>query len=269
MRSHPANEALAGRLAGTRFHVTWLDEVDSTNTYALAQARAGAAEGLVVVADHQTAGRGRLGRTWESPAGASLLLSVLLRPGRSVPVDRAHLLTVAAALAVADACDAVAGFGPALKWPNDVVAGDPPRKLAGILAEADTVAGGLAAVVVGVGVNANWPASLPDELRDTATSANHEAGRPVDRTDLLVAFLTAVERHYLRVQSSDGSRAVVDEYRARCTTIGRQVRVDARDARVEGVAIGVSDAGHLGVEVAAGDIRWFAAGDVTHVRTPA
>ncbi len=123
--------------------------LDSTNRHVLDQARRGAPQGLVAVADHQTAGRGRLGREWVSPPGASLLASVLWRP--ELPVERLHLLTFAMGLAAAAACQRVARFRPGLKWPNDLVVDG--AKLAGVLAEAD-----LPVVVVGIGVNLDWPA---------------------------------------------------------------------------------------------------------------
>src|SRR5580693_5772274 len=136
-------------------------EIDSTNTYVLDQARLGAAEGLVAVAEHQSAGRGRLDRRWESPPGASLLVSVLFRP--DLDPSELHLCTAAMALAAAEACRQVAGVGPVLKWPNDVLVNE--EKLAGVLAEAsfdrdpglDAGAGGVVAVVVGLGLNIDWP----------------------------------------------------------------------------------------------------------------
>src|SRR5689334_10678627 len=151
--------------------VRWFAELDSTNRYLVDEARAGAPAGVVAVADHQTAGRGRLGRTWIAPPGAALLVSVLLRP--RLPADRVHLVTLAAALALVDA---LPDAGARIKWPNDVVVDD--RKLAGILAEADS--GG--AVVVGMGCNVrdDW---FPEELRDVA------AAFPIDRRELLVAWL--------------------------------------------------------------------------------
>ncbi len=133
--------------------IRWFDEIDSTNTYLREQARQGAPDGLVAVADHQTAGRGRLDRRWESPPGANLLASVLLRPG--CDPDDLHLCTGAVALAAADACAEVAGVEPALKWPNDLLVGG--AKLAGVLAEAEFAGGALAAVVVGIGLNVAWP----------------------------------------------------------------------------------------------------------------
>src|SRR5690242_13566930 len=123
---------------GTRFAcVEWFADIDSTNAYALERARAGAPEGLVVVADHQRAGRGRLGRTWHAPVGGSLLASVLLRP--TIAVERWPLTATAAAVAAADAVVAVCDLPARVKWPNDVLVGG--RKLAGVLAEADPAAG--------------------------------------------------------------------------------------------------------------------------------
>src|SRR5690349_15935960 len=139
----PLERAKQG-LEGTRFRVRWVDETGSTNHDLLAAARAGEPEGLVLVADHQSAGRGRLGRVWEAPPGASLLMSILLRP--VLGLADAHAVTAAVGLAAAYACEAVAGFRPGLKWPNDLVVG--PRKLAGILAETNLQGDRLDALVV-------------------------------------------------------------------------------------------------------------------------
>src|SRR5438876_4697526 len=150
-------------------------ELDSTNRRVLDEARAGAAEGLVVVADHQTAGRGRLGRTWVAPPGSSLLVSVLFRPGS---LEAGHLLTTAVALAACDACERVAGVAPDLKWPNDLLVGN--LKLGGILAEADG-----AAVVVGLGLNVNRASGAPE----TAVALGELAERDVDADALLAELL--------------------------------------------------------------------------------
>ncbi|MEA3018492.1 MAG: BirA family transcriptional regulator, partial [Actinomycetota bacterium] len=164
-----SGEAAKRAMAGSRFaDLRWVDETGSTNADLLALARDGAPEGIVLVADHQTAGRGRAGRSWVAPPGSSLLLSVLVRPPASV----AGLSSMAIALAAADAVGDLAGFRPRLKWPNDLVwPGDgtaPDRKLAGILAEAHWPSEHEVAVVVGIGVNVNWPADLPEALEDVA-----------------------------------------------------------------------------------------------------
>jgi len=237
------------------------DSIDSTNRYLIDAARAGAAEGLVVVADHQDAGRGRLGRRWEAPPGASLLTSVLLRP--PLPPRRAHVVSFAAALAAADAVAAVAGIPVDLKWPNDLMASG--RKLAGILAEADVDAGRLAAVVVGLGINVQWD-SIPSELDGIATACNLEAGRPVDRDAVLARYLHGLEDRYEAVLGKAGPDTVVAEYRERCATLGARVRVEQASSAFVGNALDVDDDGRLIVERDHGGPVVVAAGDVVHLR---
>lgn len=252
---------------GTRFgDIRWFDTIDSTNRYLLDEARGGAQEGTVAVADHQTAGRGRLGRTWVAPPGASLLLSVLFRPPDTVPLDSLHLLTASVALAAADACLDAAGVEPDLKWPNDLMVVG--RKLAGVLAEADVngASGQVRAVVVGIGLNVNWPAELPDELASVAVALNHLSGRPVDRISLLGRLLQGLERRYEAVVSSgDGRRRVGSEYRRRCRTVGLPVRIELPDETFTGTASDISDEGHLLVDVGM-CLRTVPAGDVIHLR---
>ena len=184
-------------MSETRFvDVRRFESIDSTNRYLLDEARAGAPEGVVAVADHQTAGRGRLGRTWEAPPGANLLLSVLLRP--AIEPGLRHLATAAVALAALDALPGsgvLEGIAVGIKWPNDLVTPD-GRKLAGVLAEADLGAGSGAPppVVVGIGINVNWPArddDLPPGLQGTAVSLRQLTGGPVDREALLDGLLAA------------------------------------------------------------------------------
>jgi len=230
--------------------VRWFAELDSTNRYLVDEARAGAPAGLVAVADHQTAGRGRLGRVWVAPPGASLLTSVLLRP--ALPPDRRHLLVTAAGLAMAEAVEATTGVVAGMKWPNDLLVGD--RKLCGILAEA---AGD--ALVVGLGVNVEW-ADVPAELTAVATACNLEGGRPTDRRTLLDAFLG---RYAARLADLDTARR---DYEARLVTLGRRVRVEQAARVLVGVARGIDDDGRLLVESDAGDTEAVAVGDVVHVR---
>lgn len=233
--------------ATTRFgDLRWLDEVDSTNTEAVAAARAGAAEGLVVVADHQRAGRGRLDRRWEAPAGSALLCSILLRPVDLAPPDR-HLVTAAVGLAARDACAAVGAPFPDLKWPNDLLAAGSGAKLAGILAEAEDDA-----VVVGLGCNvaaAPPGAAFLDDLTGTAVS----------REELLAALLMALDRRLGRWDE------VAAEYRTTCATVGRRVRIETTTGSFEGHAVAVDGAGALVIRVADGT-RIVRSGDVIHVR---
>ncbi len=222
-----------------------LPSTSSTNEVAVAAAAAGAAGRLVVVADHQTAGRGRLDRRWDSRPGEALLASLLLRPG-SLPPARWHLLTSVVAMAAADACAAVAGVHPELKWPNDLISGG--AKLAGVLAEASADA-----VVVGIGCNISGAPPGAAALAELA-------GRPVDRWELLAQILAGVDRR-------DGEwDDVAAEHARRCGTVGRAVRVElAGRPDLVGRAVGVDGAGRLVVE-GPGGREALSAGDVVHLR---
>ncbi|MGH9040546.1 MAG: biotin--[acetyl-CoA-carboxylase] ligase [Acidimicrobiia bacterium] len=258
-----------GRLAGTRFtDVRWFDEVGSTNTELMAAARAGAPEGVVMVADHQRAGRGRLGRTWSAAPGTSLLVSVLLRP--ALPPGEVPLVNTAAGLAATDAVHAAAGFRPGLKWPNDLVVpgarGGVDRKLAGMLAESSVPeAGEPALVVVGIGFNVTAGA-YPEELAGQAVSCEEEAGRPVGRAELLIAFLEALERRY-SLLAAGGAEATLEAYRADSATLGRPVRVELPGGVLEGVAGRLTGSGELVVIAGDGQETRVSAGDVIHLRT--
>ena len=249
------------RLAGTRFAtVRFFDEIGSTNTEAVEAARAGAGEGLVVVADHQTAGRGRLGRTWSTAPGTALLVSVLLRP--PLPIDEVPIVLMAAGLAACDGVEGAAGFRPRLKWPNDLVVAD--RKLAGLLTE--STGGADPAVVLGLGLNVGAGAYPPD-LPEPATSCEEEAGRTVDRAEVLVRLLSALEARYSTVLATGGRKATLDAYRADSATLGRRVRVELTGGEaLEGEAAGVADDGRLVVVDAAGE-HLVSVGDVKHLRT--
>jgi BirA family transcriptional regulator, biotin operon repressor / biotin---[acetyl-CoA-carboxylase] ligase len=261
-------------MSSTRFtDVRRFDSIDSTNRYLLAEARSGAPEGVVAVADFQTAGRGRLGRRWEAPAGSNLLLSALLRP--ELPVVERHLSAAAMALAAADSSDRVAGVDLGLKWPNDLLGPD-GRKVAGILAESDTPGqsggpGPAPAIVVGIGINVNWPlgdADLPQDLAGSVSSLSREAGRELDRDELLAALLDALDPLVDDLGTADGRSRVAEAYRSRCTTIGAAVRVDLAGGSFEGRASGITRGGHLVVETSAGP-RTVVAADVVHLRTTA
>jgi BirA family transcriptional regulator, biotin operon repressor / biotin---[acetyl-CoA-carboxylase] ligase len=249
------------RLAGTRFaDVVVFEELSSTNTELMERARAGAPEGLVVVADHQTAGRGRLGRTWSAAPGTALLVSVLLRP--PLPVDEVSVVLMAAGLAACDGVEAAAGFRPQLKWPNDMVVDD--RKLAGLLTESS--GGDAPAIVLGLGVNVAAGA-YPADLAAEATSCEEQSGRPVDRSDLLVALLAGLESRYSTALSSGGRAATLDAYRSDSATLGRRVRVDLTSGpALEGRATRLADAGELVVTDDDGHEHVVHVGDVKHLR---
>ncbi len=258
-------------------------ETGSTNADVLALAREGAGEGLVLVADHQTAGRGRSGRTWTAPPGASLLCTILLRPHAPV----AGLVTTALAVAAARAVEDVAGVRVGLKWPNDLVVESPgdevdgqprTRKLAGILAEAEWPAGSHIAagyrepaphervtVAAGIGLNVAWGDDVPAELADVAVALDHVSDARPTRDEVLEALLDHLDDTYGRLVSGDVA-SVLGEWRDRSATLGRLVRVDLGTDDVVGTAVDVTEGGHLVVETLEGEARTLAVGDVVHLR---
>jgi BirA family biotin operon repressor/biotin-[acetyl-CoA-carboxylase] ligase len=256
-----------GPVRATRFAIDRVATTGSTNADLLAAADAGAADGTVLVADHQTAGRGRRGRSWEAPPGTSLLMSVLLRP--DLEPDRAGALTAAVGLAGRAACRAVAGVEPGLKWPNDLVAPTPAgeRKLGGILAESRVVAGRLAAVVVGLGLNLVSPRPVPEELVDIAVALDRlrPPGPPPDRGELAVALLTDLEGRLRSVEAGDVAR-IWSAWRDASTTLGRPVRVETGAGPIVGVAEDVTELGRLVIRQADGTGVEVDAGDVIHLR---
>jgi BirA family biotin operon repressor/biotin-[acetyl-CoA-carboxylase] ligase len=247
-------------LVGTRFAVRWVPSTGSTNDDLRAAAAEGAPEGTVLAADHQSAGHGRRGRTWEAPPGSSLLVSILLRP--DVDPDDLHLLTTAVGVAAAEAVDEELAVAVGLKWPNDLVAiteaGE--RKLGGILAETTWSGEHLDAVVVGLGLNVAWPDPVP--LDGIAVALNQLTDAPVDRGDLLVALLLRLEA----ILADPEHSALLERWRHLATTLGRDVRVElASGVVIVGTAVALTDGGRLVVETADGP-QEVTAGDVHHLR---
>lgn len=216
------------------------------------------ADRCVLAAEHQVAGRGRLERTWTSPARAGLTVSVLFRP--LVPAARWTWLPLLAGVALAEAVRDVTGVDATLKWPNDLLAPD-GRKLAGVLAQ--TAAD---AVVLGIGLNVSTTAGeLPVP---TATSLSLAGAADVDRTELLIALLQRLDVRYARWVDADADAdacGLAQDYRALCSTVGSHVRVGGSRGETVGTAVGVDPLGRLIVRDGAGDLP-LSAGDVLHVR---
>jgi BirA family biotin operon repressor/biotin-[acetyl-CoA-carboxylase] ligase len=225
----------------------------STQDLARELALAGAPEGTVALAGRQTAGRGRLGRSFISPRGG-LYLTVVLRPA----LECLRPLPIIAALAVARGLERVAGLTTALKWPNDVLVGG--RKICGILLESDLTGQAVNHVLLGIGVNVNTDVAAYPEIAAIATSAAAEAGREISREALAAAVLNELEELYLAVQAG---RPVQDEWRARLETLGRQVRVTWGETVEEGLAEDVDSDGSLILRHPDGSRVTIAAGDVT------
>lgn len=251
-------QVLAG--LGTAFvgrPLIYLAEAGSTNDEARRLAEAGAPEGTLVLAEHQTAGRGRLGRRWEAPPGSSLLLSLLFRPDL-VPAQ-VQRLTMICGLALVEAIAGQTGLAVGLKWPNDLVVGG--AKVGGMLTEIGLSGGRLEYVVVGIGLNVNLdPGQLPPGLLMPATSLSHALGRPVDRLALLGAFLQAVEVRYQALRAGHSPHG---EWAQHLVTLGQPVTVSGTGLFLQGVAEGVNADGALLVRRDDGRLETVLAGDVT------
>lgn len=253
-------EAVGTGLRTARFgrYVHHFPSTGSTNDVAAALAREGAPEGTVVIAEEQTRGRGRLGRTWLAPAGSCLLLSIVFRP--SLPTAESFRLTMLASLAAAIAVERVSGVVPSIKWPNDLLVGH--RKLAGILSEGSAVDERLEYAVVGIGLNVNFePAAFP-EIADVATSLQAEAGREVSRLAVLQALLTEVEARYDTLHAARQGELWA-AWRRRLGTLGRRVTVTEGDHREVGTAVDVAPDGSLILRRDDGSEVAIAVGDVT------
>lgn len=264
-------DALRTRTLGRRLE--WRQEASSTNAVALELAQGDAPHGTLVVADHQTAGRGRLGRVWYSPPACNLYWSLVLRPD-SPPGDATRYVSWIPLVTGVAIARALGGLGLArvsLKWPNDIQLRE--RKAGGVLCERTGLRTGTGAVVVGVGLNVNCdPATFPEDFRGQTTSLAAEAGAPFDRSRLLGEILTFLED---RLDATGGERHedLVEEYRALCSTLHRQVRVHVVGGdTLEGTASSIGADGALrlipsdATASKALEPVVIHAGDVVHVR---
>ena len=250
---------LAPYFTGRWRTIHWLAEVDSTQRVARDLARAGAAEGVTVIAERQTAGRGRLGRQWNSPAGLNLYCSIVLRPPLA-PAAVPQIALVAGA-AVAAAVAEQTGRRPAIKWPNDVLLEG--RKVAGILTEMDAEVERVHHVIAGIGVNLNAPArAFPPALRTKAGSLLGITGRRVDRAAFAARLLAALEARYGRFLTA-GFDAVRSEWESWSCLTGTEVRVAGPDGETTGRVLGVDADGALRLEQPDGSTVRVVAGEVT------
>jgi BirA family transcriptional regulator, biotin operon repressor / biotin---[acetyl-CoA-carboxylase] ligase len=250
-------QALTTQLLG---HPTlFFASTGSTNDVALQHAAEGAAEGLLVVADEQTAGRGRLGRSWWSPPGSSLLISILLRP--PILVHQAAQLTMCLGLGAVEGIEDVTGLRAALKWPNDLLLDG--LKLGGMLTELRTDGDRLLFAVLGLGLNANVQFPRTSELAGTATSLLLALDRPISRVTLLAAILAHTEAWYTRLLAGMPPH---EAWAARLDTLGRRISVSTSAGVQRGIACGVTREGALLVQDEAGVVHSVWAGDVTTMR---
>ncbi len=240
-----------------RDNIQYFDTIDSTNTRCKTLAATGAPHGTILIAGHQTAGRGRLGRSFQSPAGMGVYLSVLLRPD-CAPNELMHL-TCAAAVAACDAVESVCGLRPGIKWTNDLVVGK--QKIAGILTELVHSANGMAAIV-GIGINCcQQPGDFPAEFREMAASLSMVTGKAVDPAALTAALVAALEQMSRSLLTAKSATMV--RYRADCVTLGRDISLVRADAVRHGHAEDVDDEGALIVRFSNGHTEAVASGEVS------
>ena len=234
--------------------IVYFKEIDSTNRYAKKLAAEGAAHGTLVLADTQTAGRGRRGHSWISPAGSSISMTLILRP--EVPPAQVAKISLLTALATANAIRRVTGLDARIKWPNDIVAGG--RKVCGMLMEMDATPEKVASVVAGVGINVHQT-QFPEEIAHSASSLDLLAGRRISRSAIVRAFLQEYERVWAL-----GDEAMMRAYRERSATIGQRVQVIGLNGTYTGTAQDVTESGSLLVRADEdGEVREVLAADVS------
>jgi BirA family biotin operon repressor/biotin-[acetyl-CoA-carboxylase] ligase len=234
------------------------EQTTSTNDVIEKLARDGAKEGAVVFAESQTAGRGRLGRTWVSPARKGIWFSVLLRP--SLSPSAATQMTVASAAALRNAIELQTELKAEIKWPNDILISG--KKVAGILTELSAELDRIKYIVLGIGVDVNLNASdFPHELRHQATSLKIELGKPVARAELAAAILCELDREYARILAGEFN-AVADEWEQHCTTLGERLVIHLGERRVCGRAESLGDDGALLLRTDYGHLERIVGGDV-------
>ncbi len=249
--------------AGQR--ILFYEKIDSTNVQAKEEAANGASHGTLLVADMQTAGMGRRGRSWESPAGTNLYFSLILRP--DFAPDKASMLTLVMALAVAEGMERVKpdelpdNFPmPEIKWPNDIVING--KKVCGILTEMSVQEGAIGHVIVGVGINVQKQAFAP-QLVQTATDMETQWGLKAPREELLAHIMAAFEAYYKRFEEKGNLAELREIYNKRLVNLGREVQVLDPQGEYAGIATGINDMGELGVKLADGQMTYVYAGEVS------
>lgn len=238
---------------GVRVH--YHPQVGSTNDIARELAADGAPEGTIVITDEQIRGRGRLARHWIAPPNTSLLMSVIFRP--ILPPDQANRLLIACGLALAEACEAVAGVRVDVKWPNDLLIEG--KKVAGILAESVIEGERLDWVIVGAGLNVHQVFTPTDPLSGRATSLHMETGKEHDRTILLAQVLARLNDWHARVDQN----VLIAAWRARCPMLGQPIRVEMPDGVLEGLAEDIDATGALWLRDAEGRRHRLTVGETT------
>ena len=238
--------------------VVLLEETGSTNVEAAKLAQQGMDHGTVVIADRQTCGKGRRGRSWHTPGNTSIAMSFLLKP--QLEAEYASMLTLVQAMAVAEAVEEVTALKSQIKWPNDILINE--KKVCGILTEMNLSGNEISSIIIGTGINVNQ-GSFPEEIREIATSLKNESGKAQCREKLIGALCEKFEQYYEQFLTTKDLSCIIEEYNARLVSVGRSVRVLDPKGEYTGEAIGINAQGELQVRQDDGKIINVYAGEVS------
>ena len=255
-----AAEEIASRLT-TKWiakDIRYFETIDSTNRYARLLGEQGEKEGVLVVADEQSLGRGRSGRTWSTPRGSAIAMTLLLRP--SIAPERVSMVTLIMGMAIAEAVRELYGINAGIKWPNDVVAGD--KKLSGTLTEMSCELSSVSYIVIGTGINVNMK-SFPEELAGKAVSIAQLLGRETSRAELVALVMSRFESYYESFLETQDLRALETKYNAILANAGCVVRVLSPGSEFEGMCRGINRMGRLLVETEDNKVQEVYAGEVS------
>ena len=238
--------------------VVLLEETGSTNVEAAKLAQQGMDHGTVVIADRQTCGKGRRGRSWHTPGNTSIAMSFLLKP--QLEAEYASMLTLVQAMAVAEAVEEVTALKSQIKWPNDILINE--KKVCGILTEMNLSGSEIASIIIGTGINVNQE-SFPEEIREIATSLKNESGKAQCREKLIGVLCEKFEQYYEQFLTTKDLSCIMEEYNTRLISAGRDVRVLDPKGEYTGEAIGINARGELQVRQDDGKIINVYAGEVS------
>ncbi len=240
--------------------IYFYDKVGSTNTIAAGLAEKGAAEGVVVLADSQEKGKGRLGRTWVSPPGVNIYMSIITRP--AIGPKHVTLLTIIAAVGCTIALRRITGINVTIKWPNDLMVSD--KKIGGILTELKTDPHHIIFTIMGIGINVNIDA-FPDDVKKIATSVKNEIGILFPRVVIITEVLNEIDNWY-RILHEKGRKTLLSEWQKLTSTLGKEVKVIVGKETFTGLAEGIDNEGMLILRLPTGERKRISSGDLTELR---
>ena len=257
-------DILDGHQIRSLLHTQWaahkiiiMDSVDSTNSEVKRRAEEGAQQGLLVISEEQTAGRGRRGRYWESQKGQGIFMTLLLKP--AIEPGNASMLTLVMGMAVRDAIQRITGLDAAIKWPNDIICDG--KKVCGILTEMSAQIDYINYIVIGVGINVNNQ-EFPEEVRQVATSIYQQTGQAVKRGELAAETMNCFEKYYEKYLVTQNLQNLMEEYNRHLINRGREVLILDMKKQFSGTALGINESGELLVETN-GETVCVSAGEVS------